>query len=116
MAPRRLSCQISANQREVETSANVNKHWKTSAKGNDVITKVISANKHFALTFSMQIPETQAKFISYQVITFGERNNQEQAPVVQTLDNAMYWINLYLADRYWENQLRFPLESDLSRG
>ena len=26
---RRLSCQISANQRGVETSANVNKHWKT---------------------------------------------------------------------------------------
>ena len=26
MAPRRLSCQISANQREAETNANVNKH------------------------------------------------------------------------------------------
>ena len=26
VAPRRLSCQISANQREAETSANVNKH------------------------------------------------------------------------------------------
>ena len=52
-APRRLSCQISANQREEETSANVNKHWKTPAKGNDVITNVISANQHFASTFSM---------------------------------------------------------------
>ena len=28
-------------------SANVNKHWKTRVKGNDVITNVISANKHF---------------------------------------------------------------------
>ena len=44
VAPRRLSCQIAANQREARTSANVNKHWKTSAKGNDVITNVISAN------------------------------------------------------------------------
>ena len=50
MAPRRLSCHISANQCEVETSANVNKHWITRAKGNDVITKVISANQHFAST------------------------------------------------------------------
>ena len=38
VAPRRLSCQISTNQRKAETSANVNKHWKTRAKGNDVIT------------------------------------------------------------------------------
>ena len=28
VAPRRLSCQISANQRDAETNANVNKHWK----------------------------------------------------------------------------------------
>ena len=51
VAPRRLSRQISANKREPETSANVNKHWKTSAKGNDVITNVISENQHFAPTF-----------------------------------------------------------------
>ena len=36
VTPRWLSCQISTNQREAETSANVNKHWKTRAKGNDV--------------------------------------------------------------------------------
>ena len=47
VAPRRLSCQISANQREAETSANANKIWKASAKGNDVIT-VSSANQQFA--------------------------------------------------------------------
>ena len=50
MAPRRLSRQVSANQREAESSANVNKHRKTRAKGNDVITNVISANQHFAST------------------------------------------------------------------
>ena len=43
VAPRRLSCQISTNQREAETSANVNKHWKTRGKGNDVIINVIFA-------------------------------------------------------------------------
>ena len=36
-------------------SVNVNKHWETPAKGNDVNTNVISANQHFAWTFSMQI-------------------------------------------------------------
>ena len=61
VAPCRLSCHISANQREAETSANVNKHWKTRAKGNDVITKVISANQHFASTFSMQISKFQRR-------------------------------------------------------
>ena len=39
--------------REAETIANVNKHWKTCAKDNDVITNVIFANQHFASTFLM---------------------------------------------------------------
>ena len=55
VAPLRLSCQISANQHEAEMSAKVNKHWKTRARGNDVITNVISANQHFALAFLMRI-------------------------------------------------------------
>ena len=49
-APSQLSCQISANQCDAEMSANVNKHLKTRAKGNYVITNVISTNQHFALT------------------------------------------------------------------
>ena len=32
VAPRRLSCQIFVNRREVETSANVTKHWKHTWK------------------------------------------------------------------------------------
>ena len=52
VAPRRLSCQIFANQLKAETSAIVNKHWKTLAKGNGVTTNVISANQHFASTYS----------------------------------------------------------------
>ena len=51
----------SANQRDAETSANVSKHWKTRAKDNDVITYDISANQHFASTFSMQILKFQRR-------------------------------------------------------
>ena len=61
VAPRRLSFQISANQCEAETSANVNKHWKTRGKGNGVLTNVIPANRHFASTFSMQIFKFQRR-------------------------------------------------------
>ena len=57
----RLNCQISANQREAATNTNVNKHWKARAKDNDVITNVISANHHFASTFSMQILKFQRR-------------------------------------------------------
>ena len=46
-----IYCQISANQHEAETSANVNKHWKTRAKGNYAITNIISANQHFHRLF-----------------------------------------------------------------
>ena len=59
VAPCRLSCQISANQRKVKTSVNVNKHLKPLAKGNDVITNVIQSA--FRINFfdaDSQIPET----------------------------------------------------------
>ena len=36
------------------------------------------------------------------------------APVVQTLDSAIHRINHYPADKYYGNQLRYPLDSDLS--
>ena len=61
VAPRRLCCQISANRREAERSANVSKHWKARVNGNDVITNVISANQHVASTFSMQIFKFQRR-------------------------------------------------------
>ena len=43
----RLGCQTSANQCEVETSMNVNKHWKTCAKGNDVIMQISISHRLF---------------------------------------------------------------------
>ena len=39
-----------------------------------------------------------------------------QAPVVQTLDSAIHRINHYPADKYYGNQLRYPLDRDLSGG
>ena len=41
---------------------------------------------------------------------------RHQAPVVQTLDSAIHRINHYPADKYYANQLRYPLDSDLSGG
>ena len=38
------------------------------------------------------------------------------APVVQTLDSTIHRINHYPADKYYGNQLRYPLDSDLSGG
>ena len=38
------------------------------------------------------------------------------APVVQTLDSATQRINHYPADKYYGNQLRYPLDGDLSGG
>ena len=40
----------------------------------------------------------------------------EQAPVVQTLDSVIHQINHYPAYKYYGNQLRYPLDSDLSGG
>ena len=38
------------------------------------------------------------------------------APVVQTLDSGIHRINHYPADKYYGNQLRYLLDSDLSCG
>ena len=38
------------------------------------------------------------------------------APVVQKLDSATHRINHYPADKYYGNQLRYPLDRDLSDG
>ena len=48
--------------------------------------------------------------------TGGKQNYIELAPVVQRVDNAIYWINHYPADKCWENKLDYPLDSDLSGG
>ena len=50
MVSHQLSCQISVNYHETETTANVNKHWKTRAKGNDV-----SSNTGYFITQPIRI-------------------------------------------------------------
>ena len=41
---------------------------------------------------------------------------KSQASVVQTLDSDIHWINRYPADKYYGNQLRYPLDRFLSDG
>ena len=48
--------------------------------------------------------------------TIQRLNNWGLAPVVQTLDSAIHRINHYPADEYYGNQLRYPLDRDLSGG
>ena len=38
------------------------------------------------------------------------------APVVWKLDSAIHRINRYPAVKYYDNQLRYPVDSDLSSG
>ena len=39
-----------------------------------------------------------------------------KATVVQKLDSAIHRINRYAMDKYYENQLHYPLDGDLSSG
>ena len=38
------------------------------------------------------------------------------SPVVQTMDSAIRRINHYPVDKHYQNQLRYPVDSDLSGG
>ena len=43
--------------------------------------------------------------------------HKDLAPaVVQTLDSAIHRINHYPTDKYWGNQLHYPLDRDLFGG
>jgi len=44
------------------------------------------------------------------------RVNVVQTSVVQKMDSTIQWINLYPVDEYEENQLRYPVDRDLSDG
>jgi len=48
--------------------------------------------------------------------TIARLNNQDQALVVQKLDSAIDLINRYPEDKYYKNQSRYPLDSNLSSG
>ena len=60
VALRRLNCQISASQREAETNWNTDKHRKTRAMGNDVITKAdTSPSWHYNSLAIVNVPMQQ---------------------------------------------------------
>ena len=44
------------------------------------------------------------------------RVNVVQTSVVQKMDSTIQWINLYPVGEYEENQLRYPMDRDLSDG
>ena len=44
------------------------------------------------------------------------RVNVVQTPVVQKMDSTIHRINHYPVDEYEENQLRYPMDRDLSDG
>ena len=56
------------------------------------------------------------QFAAFALSLEQSRDAEQQAPVVQTLDSAIQRINLYPVDKYYGNQLRYPLNSDLSGG
>ena len=43
-------------------------------------------------------------------------SNWGLASVVQKLDSAIHLINHYATNKYYGNQLRYPVDSDLSSG
>ena len=54
--------------------------------------------------------------ISYpnHAISFASSSRKEQAPVVQTVDSAIQWINYYPLDNAINFDSTYPLDSDLS--
>ena len=76
--------------------------------------KVGSSNPGLDITDRVSQLENEADhFTTY--LTVSQEDNL-QAPVVQTLDSAIHQINHYPADKYYGNQLRYLLDSDLSGG
>ena len=70
------------------------------------------------LATNASLTKYEVKMAEYRTSSFLVFKDQveAQAPVVQTLDSAIRRINHYPADKYYGNQLRYPLDSDLSGG
>ena len=50
--------------------------------------------------------------VAYDIV----RVNVVQTPVVQKMDSTIHRINHYPVGEYEENQLRYPMDRDLSEG
>ena len=67
--------------------------------------------------FQLGIFNNWIMWLCWQTLTMLHTNLYiQQARVVQKLDSAIRRINNYPADKYYGNQLRYPLDSDLSSG
>ena len=49
-------------------------------------------------------------------LIIGTLEKRAPGPGCLNLDSAIHRINHYPAEQYYRNQLRYPLDSDLSRG
>ena len=61
--------------------------------------------------------ETALSCVSDDItLALDNHDNIVQVPVVQKLDSAIHRINHYAVDKYYGNQLRCPVDSDLFGG
>ena len=70
-----------------------------------IITRISNGDKWGTIFRRGVFPVTRLKSIGNSL-----------APVVQTLDSAIHWINLYPADSVIDFCNTYPLDSDLSGG
>ena len=79
--------------------------WLFSFKSNYACLSIRAGNGDFS-----GYHEDDAELLSWEI------KGKDLAPVVQKLDNAIHRISHYPEDKYYENQLRYPLDSNLSTG
>ena len=84
-----------------------------------VSTPIVEARVAERLTPRLPDLEVRGSSLARRVISLDKKLKStfsllNQARVVQTMDSALHRINHYPADKYYENQLHHPLESDLS--
>ena len=73
-------------------------------------------NRFLVFMFSTKREISKFNVVVVQTKKATDINVVLQAPVVQTLDSDTHRINHYPANKYYGNQLRYPLDSDLSGG
>ena len=76
---------------------NVNKHWKTCAKKNDIITNVTSANQHIASTFSTQIFKFQRRRYKLFFLLFPTPPPKRRGELACKLDHRLH-VSLHLSN------------------
>ena len=99
---------------QVTTSWEIRKlSWK-------IITLIIITNiiiNHSDLAASDQLDQMKVLLDQFFITLIGLcQISKFLAPVVQTMDSAVHRINHYPADKHYQNQLSYPVDSDLSSG